>query len=483
MPPSRPDSTEGLRDEEPILLEAYSKQPLHNGTQDMPIEAKNGPCHIDRSNGSPSDTPGGGSTPVSIGQLGALNALEKECVSQANQLGERLQLLHLSCGLNRRLIRISAFVYRAMAGHFHTPDQKRFLDTYNAGEGLLNEARFGSGTATEVDGDAHTVRASQVTKPWNWMEILPPAHRNVVLRFLDKVRSDPAFVADRLSTLQSSDLIALTSRYNSAIVPDSVLPGQFNRKAYRSTKDGGVDPEQLWPQELGQNDAIFLLLHGIFDDSLEPFTWELRQRTEIWANICAKFLAGRKRGSDEVLTTTLDAFANFQEWALKPRLESYIAKVLRNGAFLLETPTNHFIDFQEPIETQNAKIAVSACNFFETSIQDLLELLADHLPQTISTGLRNLVQSILAKVEDPKLRSRAEIFIISKWFFCSFISSMIMYPEVSHEISHTLDSLITLRQNYGMLMTDYIGDTARVSILKELVVRLQKQVFDVTSPW
>ena len=447
------------------------------------MEAKNGACDIDISVASPSATPAGGSTPVSLGQLGSLNALEKECISQANQSGERLQLLRLSCGLNRRLIRISAFIYRAMAGHFHTPNQKRFLDTYNTGQGLLNEARFGSGTATEADGDAHTVRASQVKKPWNWMEILPPAHRNVVLRFLDKVRSDPAFVADRLSTLQSSDLIALTSRYNSAIVPDSVLPGQSSRKAYRFTKDGGIDPGQLWPRELGQNDAIFLLLHGIFDDSLEPFTWEFRQRTEIWANICAKILAGRKRGSDEVLTTTLDAFANFQEWTLKPRLESYLAKVLRNGVFLLETLTTHFVDFQEPIETQNAKVAVSASNFFETSIQDLLELLADSLPQTISTGLRNLVQSILSKVEDPKLRSRAETFIISKWFFCSFISSMIMYPEVSHGTLTPLGFLITLRQNYGMLMTDHIGDTARVSILKELVVRLQKQVFDVTSPW
>ena len=417
-------------------MEACSGQPPHNSTQDMPMEANNIPCHIDRSNRLPSPTPGGGSTPVSLGQLRSLNALEKECISQANQLGERLQLLRLSCGLNRRLIRISAFIYRAMAGHFHIPNQRRFLDTYNAGQGLLDEARFGSGTAIEVDGDAHTARACQVTKPWNWMEILPPAHRNNVLRFLDKVRSDPAYVADRLSTLQSSDLIALTSRYNSAIVPDSVLPGRSSRKAYRFTKDGGVDPGQLWPRELGQNDAIFLLLHGIFDDSLEPFTWEFRQRTEIWANACAKFLAGGMRGSDEILTTTLDAFANFQEWTLKPRLESYLAKVLRNGAFLLETPTDHFVDFQEPVETRNAKVAVSTSNFFETSVQDLLELLADHLPQTIFIGLRNLVQSILTKVEDPKIRSRAETFIVSKWFFCSFISNMIVYPEVSYATSN-----------------------------------------------
>lgn len=33
------------------------------------------------------------------------------------------------------------------------------------------------------------------------------------------------------------------------------------------------------------------------------------------------------------------------------------------------------------------------------------------------------------------------------------------------------------------MMTHHIGDSARQKILKELSMRLQKQVADVTSPW
>ena len=34
-----------------------------------------------------------------------------------------------------------------------------------------------------------------------------------------------------------------------------------------------------------------------------------------------------------------------------------------------------------------------------------------------------------------------------------------------------------------MMMRHHIGDTARQGLLKELTVRLQKQVYDVVTPW
>jgi len=33
------------------------------------------------------------------------------------------------------------------------------------------------------------------------------------------------------------------------------------------------------------------------------------------------------------------------------------------------------------------------------------------------------------------------------------------------------------------MMTHHVGSTARRMILKELVIRMQKQVIDITSPW
>lgn len=49
--------------------------------------------------------------------------------------------------------------------------------------------------------------------------------------------------------------------------------------------------------------------------------------------------------------------------------------------------------------------------------------------------------------------------------------------------SNSLNILNQLFQSQGIMMGHHISDTARVSILKELANRMQKQVMDVTSPW
>ena len=33
------------------------------------------------------------------------------------------------------------------------------------------------------------------------------------------------------------------------------------------------------------------------------------------------------------------------------------------------------------------------------------------------------------------------------------------------------------------MMSHHVGATARQAVLKELVIRMQKQVIDITSPW
>lgn len=442
LPPSRTGSPHGERDEEP--------RESRFDTEHTPLEDLGGIPEV--GNIATGDTDGGhespkfpgsrSSVPVSLGYLVSLDALEKQHALQAKHLRHRLSHLQHSCGLERRLRRIYAFTYRAMAAHFRTVNRVDFLDHYDASQEILNAVSQGSDSTGESQMDQGSSDPGNIIGLSNWMELLPSVHRDSILYFLDRIRSDTRYAADCLSRLPSDELVALTSSHQCAINPGSVLPGHSNLKARRYGKDTGPGPKPIWLQKFGQNDPIFLLLYCVFDDSLGPCTWEYRQRIEMWATICARILERGKRGSDEVLTTALDAFANLDEWTLRPRLETYLAKALRDGSFLLETSTDQAVDFGEPVETHNAKAAVSASNFFNTAVQELLELLAGHLPQTIPPGLQDLVRSVLAKIENPKIRNRAEIFMLSKWFFCSYISNMLLYPEVRKQCSSMFQMLI-----------------------------------------
>lgn len=401
------------------------EQPLPESKEHVPTEEKACPGTmdgLDRSLKSPATAV---IPPVAFEQLQSVIAREKDHVCRANNLRQRLKHLRLICGLERRLLRISASIYHSMAGHFHTADRTRFLDAYDAGQEVLDAFYFSNNTTGDVDPDLASGSP-------DWIEVLPLVHQGNFLDFLAKLRSEPSYLADCLSSLTPTELVALTSNYRSANVLVSVLPGRPNPKPQRFGKHPGVASRNRWSLDYGQEDPFFVLFYGIFDDSQGPETWEYCQRIEVWAHVCSKVMVDAKRGSDEVVTTTLDAFASLQEWSLKPRLESYLADLLRRGAFLLESATDQGpTDFEEPLEIRNAKAAISASEFFERSIQNLFTLLADHLPNTTPPGLRDLIRSVLGKLEDSKVRNRAEVFMLSKWLFCSFISNMLIYPEVS----------------------------------------------------
>lgn len=424
LPPSRTGSEQEIRDQEATPPAMGIKQPLPESKEHVPAEEKASPGTtggLSRSLKSPATAV---IPPVAFKQLQSVIAREKDHVCRANNLRQRLKHLRLICGLERRLLRISASIYHSMAGHFQTADRARFLDAYDAGQEMLDALHFSNDTTGDID----TVLASGSP---GWIEVLPPVHQDNFLHFLAKLRSEPSCLADCLSSLISTELVALTSNYRSANGLVSILPGRPNLKPQRFGKGPGVASKNRWSLDYGQEDPFFVLFYGIFDDSQGPETWEYCQRIEVWANVCSKIMVDAKRGSDEVVTTTLDAFASLQEWSLKPRLESYLTDLLRRGAFLLEPATDQATDFEEPLEIRNAKAAISASEFFEKSIQTLFTLLAVHLSNTIPPGLRDLIRSVLGKIEDSKVRNRAEVFMLSKWFFCSFISNMLIYPEVS----------------------------------------------------
>lgn len=142
------------------------------------------------------------------------------------------------------------------------------------------------------------------------------------------------------------------------------------------------------------------------------------------------------------------------------------------------------MEFTEPIEMHNAKAAIAEADFFESALTGLLELLtSDGSLQAVPESALVFSHAVLRKIEDPKLRLRAKRYIVCSWYFATFISSVLVYPEVSPYITLFMLAFNHGDQVRGIMMTHHIGDSARKLILQPLVIRLQQRVFDVILQW
>jgi hypothetical protein len=131
-------------------------------------------------------------------------------------------------------------------------------------------------------------------------------------------------------------------------------------------------------------------------------------------------------GSDEIAIATLNAFANFHDWPLKPKVETYLMRTLFEGFFPIDAPSKQPVEFSKPIEMHNAIAAIAKADFFENALIGLLDLLTkDSNGQAVPESALVFSHAVLRKIEDPKLRLRAECYVICNWYFATFISSIL----------------------------------------------------------
>lgn len=360
-------------------------------------------------------------------------------LSIRNDLGQ----FSFAFALNRRLTRSSDIAYRTMVEQFRANDHGGFASTYQAIENLIVDCHA-AGHSTQINddnaGENELDPGTLEEPPHSWLQKLPPAHRDGVLAFLTNIRTNKTFLSECFSNLSSSELFALTASYRRWTYGDSV----FQNHSLGKIRSMGKDPQsKTFSQKVdairdfNQNDPYFLLLYAVFDDTLESGTHESRLRIEIWSTACAKILEDGKPGSDEFAITTLDTFAGFREWKLRPKLEIFLLKILHRGAFLLDPPQP--ADFTQPVEIRNAQAAVAVSQFFDDSLKELFELLVNGPTQSgVPEDALNFAHAVLSKIQDPRIRLRAKTFITSRWYFSSFISTILVYPEVSPTLEKRL---------------------------------------------
>ncbi len=357
-----------------------------------------------------------------------------------------LDRLRLTCGLGKRMISTFMIAYGNMIDQYKTDDQAGFAGLFEACEQLKASCDLAGHTIGSSGDESKKSPMNQddVESP-SFIQMLQPQEQEAVLVFLARVRTEPNFLSDRISSMSPIELTALTSTYHPAGIDFSILQNHSHGKSQAFSRDSQMMKLSRRMDNLHRfhnQDPFFSLLYGVFDSSAPPGSREHTRRLDIWSTVCARNIvegfAGSRPGTDEFAIASLDAFASSQDWTLKPRMETYLMRLLVEGSFLLESPPNRAVNFNEPMETHNAKAAIAEANFFEDALTDLFELLsAGNFQQAVPTDVLAFAHALLRKIEDPKLRLRAQQFIVIRWYFATFVSSIVVYPEVSSFIFET----------------------------------------------
>lgn len=373
---------------------------------------------------------------ISLDELASLVELEQYANRNFRSTCARLNELLLSTALARRLIHSSSLAYRSMVEQFRNKHHSGFTAFYQACEELVDDC-----VQDEHSRPSHDPYSGE-TEPnpeipedcsTSWIQSLSPTHQEDILGFLSKIRTDTSFLSDCLSRLSPLELQTLASSHQFSKSSDSIFQHYYQKhtRSIRKDRPTGMSATRIDAlRELHKNDPFFSLLYCVFDDTSKYGSQEHHLRVDVWSTACARLLMENKQGSEDFTMVMLDVFGTFQDWKLKPHMEMFLIKLLNQGAFLLDPPQP--TDFKQPVEISNAQAAVAVSNFFDNALKDLFVLLADEQLQfSVPATALDFAHSVLGKIYDPRIRLRTKTFMTTGWFFSSYLSNIINYPEVS----------------------------------------------------
>lgn len=375
--------------------------------------------------------------PIGWNQLKDLLRRRQFHRNHVSSLQHALDAQTLVCGLNRRLIPSLGTAYRTMADCYQGSDVTGFAEVYQAAEGIVEAC--GAQTPEQIitksldpcppeKGNLH---------PLSWLARLPQGCQDYVLDLISKLRTDENFLASRLSALSFLEFSEVFAHTQTLRKPQSMFQMHFQRgSGDRGPKysSPGRPPVLDQIRSFHQGDPFYVLFHGIFDSSSVSGTREYHLRVRVWSTACARVINEGKPGSDEFTTTVLNAFTDSSAWALKPQLDKYIAKVLHDGAFLLDSVPRE-PKFKEPVEIYNANAAIAQSKFFDKALKDLLSILLDASSVSmLPEGLIGLIRLLMSKISSIEVRHRARNFIAWKWYIQSLVCRILTCPEVSDRV-------------------------------------------------
>ncbi|KAE8829698.1 hypothetical protein PTNB73_06336 [Pyrenophora teres f. teres] len=348
----------------------------------------------------------------------------------------RLHRWLVSSALSARLVHCGELSYRSLVDSFRSDDKKAFAALYNA----LNDVRNSCDATRQyalLEPDlefakSKNMRAEKPLTSSTFLNEVPSKILDDLLDFISEIRTNPDFLATRISNLSPQELAALTS-FRQAMDPiDSVsafqTPRGRNVGPQRQNQQASSPVERLLSFQ--RHDPLSALIYTIFANSSGPDSAEDLRRTDVWATVCAKLIKDTK-SSHNFIRTVLDVWAGMREWPGKANLELYIMQVLQDGQFLLEKAEEPAVRSGTQMTARSTKDTIAADEFYDKAVKRLFEVVDDE-PSAggIPEGALEIGNAILRKLgEEKNLRKASQNFFVSRWLFSSFLFNAIIRPE------------------------------------------------------
>jgi hypothetical protein len=375
--------------------------------------------------------------PTSLEELAHLVRLATYQERKQSQYRIRLHRSLVSTTLSARLERCGALAHRTLVDNFRADQKKEFANLYNAIHDVRNSCDATRRYALlELDMDLGQSKPAKdfddSTSFSTFIQDIPQHSRDTIFEFLTQVRTNPDFLASRISSLTTAELHALISFHQGMDPIDSVLPSHTRSKGhassmYRSSAHIPTPVERLLSFQ--RHDPLSTLIHTCFANSAGPDSAEDLRRTDIWATVCSRLILEGKSGTDPFICSVLNIWTAMRNWSGKSNLEWFLMKILEDGAFLLEKAEDQ-AGTRIHVEPRNAKDSIAADEFYDSAIKHLFKVVDDPGAGGIPEGLLELGNAILKKIEDTKRYSQTRVFLVSKWLFSVFFLNAIIHPEV-----------------------------------------------------
>ena len=363
----------------------------------------------------------------------------------------RLHRCLVSSNLSARLVHCGELAQRTLVDNFRSDDKKSFATLYNALHDVRNSCdatRRYALLEPDIEFSKTKGRPEKISSFSTFMHEIPLKIRDDLLDFVCEIRTNPDFLATRICSLTQDELLQLTA-FRPALDPiDSVLALQAqNKPGFASRKP--VSPPLKSPVErllsFQRHDPLAALIYTCFANTSGPDSAEDLRRTDVWAVTCARLIQENRPGSERFIKCVLDTWAGMRDWPGKANLELYLMQVLQEGQFLLEKEDRPPLSTGQS-EARNVKDSIAAEDFYGKAVKRLFEVVDDE-PSAggIPEGVLEIGNAILRKLEDPgskKHRAAAQSFIVSRWFFTSYLMTAIIHPEVSTSLSSKNTRLI-----------------------------------------
>lgn len=349
------------------------------------------------------------------------------------QCSQRLRKSLIATGLSARLTRSGELCHKNLVDHFKSDQKSEFATLYNAIHDVRTSCEASRRFAMlepELNGAQLSKSSEENGEQANtssFLEDLPQQSRETILSMLTEIRSNPSFLANRLSRLSSAELDSLVRFHHQPSPQESILPSQSNRRG--ATSRAPPQPQSSLPSPIERllafhrNDPLYTMMHSVFANTNRPDSSEDQRKLDIWSSVCVRLITENK--GETVLMCVMDAWAAMREWPAAGNLEICLMRLLQEGSFLVEEDPSG-----KGAGTQG-KHGLLAEEFWSRAERELFAVLDDE-PSAggMPEGILELGQAILSKIENPKTHRHAAMLILVKWFFNRFLANGITYPEV-----------------------------------------------------